>query len=223
MLASAIISKIRALADIVGSQFITDAELLGYINTSYGKLYSELASSGQGFYVSSGNINLVAGTKNYALPDSLYKLLGVDYVVDSNTTITLRPFNFKDRNKYTSVAGEPVAYSLVGSNIQLMPVPTVTKTAGIVLWYVPNYTQLTTVGDSISLPVDGMEAYLIWDVGANCQAKEESPTEYSKQKRMDAYNDFRRALSPRDEGMCQQVVDVENIGICDNILVTPYF
>lgn len=221
MLASAIISKIRNLADIVGSQFITDTELLGYLNVSYSKLYSELVTSGQGYYLSSSNINLVEGTKSYALPDSMYKLLGVDYVVDSNTTISLKPFNFKDRNKYTSITGEPVAYNLAGSNLILTPTPSITKTAGVVLYYAPYYTEIATTASAIALPVDGMEAYLIWDSVANCQAKEETDSAFARQKLVDAYNDFKRALSPRDEGMCSRVVDVENRDL--DVPITPYF
>jgi len=219
MLASAIISKIRNLADIVGSQFITDTELLGYLSISYSKLYSELVTSGQGYYLSTANIDLVTGIKSYGLPTDIYKLLGVDYD-NGSSIISLRPFNFKERNKYSS-AGNPVAYNLAGNNLILTPTPSVTKTAGVVLYYAPTFTEITATTDMIALPVDGMEAYLIWESVANCQAKEEGDSTFARQKLIDAYNDFKRALSPRDEGECSKVIDVMNSEL--DFPITPYF
>jgi hypothetical protein len=88
----------RLHADMRGSDFISDTEIIGRINDSYCELYDELVGAYENYYVSTINFNIQAGTSLYSLPADFYKLIGVDFQVNNDAYITLRPYNEAERN-----------------------------------------------------------------------------------------------------------------------------
>lgn len=153
-------------SDKVGSNFITVPEWNTMLNASYKELYDILVTTyGSDFYVAAAyQFATVANTQTYPLPDGVttisldtglvaapfYKLYGVDLQVtpDPNSWITLKRYEFADRNKYwknnstayTTYGYTDLRYKVVGDNIWLTTIPAAGQT--IQLWYIPQPVNL---------------------------------------------------------------------------------
>ena len=139
-------SQVRYRSDMVNSQFITDAELDDYINSSTAELYDILIQKfGNDYYLSSSTTALVNGTAAYDLPDDFYKLVGVDYQLSSSDSIALKQFNFNERNLSDNINlyYRDLRYRLRGSQILFTPVPATTD--NFVLWYIKNPVKLEQI------------------------------------------------------------------------------
>ena len=145
----------RQRADQVNSQFVTDAELNGYISSSYFELYDILIQKFGNDYDVATPFQITTDGINYlfALPTDFYKLLGVDLQLAGTPDgwLTLKPFMFIERNKYAfpnlqSVAGmrANIQYRLNANNLWLTPLPTAGQV--LQLWYVPRPITLSDTG-----------------------------------------------------------------------------
>jgi hypothetical protein len=178
---SALRSSVRQRADMVNSQFITDAELNGYIQASYYELYDLLVEKyGDNYYVATPYSFSTDGTNyQFALPTDFFKLLGVDLQVSSGSGdyVTLHPFTFAERNRYAvpnqrSLYGVTnLRYKLNGNNLWLNPLPSSGQTVRV--WYVPRATVPATDAATID-GISGWEEYVIVDAAIKCLQKEES-------------------------------------------------
>lgn len=166
----------RQRADMVENNFITDAELTSYINSSIAELYDLLVSCyGADYYTSSTTFTTVNGTADYALPADFYKLKGVD-VQMADKYFTLQPFNWNERNRNTNLSwglltGPAMRYRIVADNLKLVPTPTSGYT--VKLWYVPVATKLTSDSDTFS-DINQYYEYVITDAAIKMLQKEES-------------------------------------------------
>lgn len=189
----------RQRADQVNSQFVTDAELNSYINQSYFELYDLLIQKyGDNYYSADPIVFSTDGqTMQYPLPNGVltftngrtgatgyvapefYKLLGVDLELANQTQsfVTIRPFNFSDRNRYAvpnfqSFYGVTnLRYRLNGDYLWLTPIPNAGQQ--IQVWYVPRLTQMTSDSDTCD-GISGWTEYIICDAAIKCMQKEES-------------------------------------------------
>jgi len=181
------LSKLRTLirqrADMENSTFVTDDEIVGFINQSIAELHDELITLYENFYLSSEALTLPADSPK-TLPDDFYKCLGVD-LNTSGMTYRLKPFQLGERNTYSnpaySVSGAPILfYSIQGNELKFMPETTVSATG--TLWYAPEPQQfaLGAGDDDIELNAKarqiaiGYEEYIILDGAIKCLIKEES-------------------------------------------------
>jgi len=157
----------RQEADMVSSQFVTEPELVGYIQNSYKDLYNLLVTSyGEDYYASipatittvgnqdkydlpNGNNTFTDSENNTITPPAFYKLLGVDLQLSPNNPqgyITLKTFPFSERNRFAipnfaSFWGfTNVRYRLLGDQLWLTPIPA--SGQRIRLWYVPRPNNL---------------------------------------------------------------------------------
>lgn len=115
-------------ADLENSQHITVPEWNQYISASYKRLYNALvAAYGNDYYVQTPYQFTINGTQLYNLPSDFYKLLGVDLQYSASPTgwVTLKKFEFIDRNKYSWLNPLPISASTVQ------------------LWYIPEPTNLS--------------------------------------------------------------------------------
>lgn len=174
---------IRQRADMENSTFVTDDEIVGYINQGIAELHDELISLYEDFYVSSAPIALPADSP-MDLPNNFYKCLGVD-LNSSGVTYRLKPFHFGERNSYSnpvfSSAGAPsLFYGIQGDELKFMPDTTISGTG--TLWYVPEPQQfaLGSSEDAVELNIKarqiaiGYEEYIVLDGAIKCLIKEES-------------------------------------------------
>lgn len=151
-------------ADMLNSQFLSVVEWNAMISSSYKELYDLLVTTyGENYFVAPAwNFTQTGNGQQFTLPngatvtDSLsqavaapfYKLLGVD-LSDSGTWVTLKPFNFVDRNKflpgsmYEVVGYTNLRYKLMGGQLWFNIPPS--NGQAFRVWYVPKPVNLQPV------------------------------------------------------------------------------
>jgi hypothetical protein len=154
-------STIRQRADMVSMQFVTDSELNGYINASYRELRDLLVQVyGEDYFATSYSFTTDGSSDTYALPDDFFKLLGVDLLVSGSDYISLTPFNFNERNRFSGVGASAfgdrtsLRYRLRASTLWLAPRASSGQT--VRLLYVPRATTLSDSGGGMDAIGNGV-------------------------------------------------------------------
>lgn len=162
-----IMTRTRQESDMVNSQFITEPELVSFIQGSYTDLYNLLVAVYEDDYYAAipatfttmgnqdkynlpdGNNTFTDNDGNTITPPAFYKLLGVDFQLNRNNVmgyVTLKRFTFSERNKFAvpNFANfwgfTNLRYRMLGNQIWLTPVPMAGQ--NIRLYYVPRPTNL---------------------------------------------------------------------------------
>jgi hypothetical protein len=212
------------LADMRNSQFIDQvgtnqtlsSELLRYVNLAYRDLYQQIVLSKEFYFTTTSTINVVGGTDTYALPTDFYKLDGVDMALDnSGRYLTLKPFMFQERNKFRSglaltIApyGQVFRYLLVGSNIRFLPIPS--NQATIQMWYTPEPVVITSLSQTLNLPI-GSDEYMSLYMACAMLQKEETDTTALDQKRLQVIAQICNSFKDRDQGSPSYVMDDSSV------------
>lgn len=172
-------TQVRQRADMEKSTFIKDDELKNYINGSYAELYDILVSRFEDYYSQVSPFTLTSVSNSQSVPADLYKVRGVDFQLTSTDWVTLRRWNFDERNRIartTTRALRGIAdrqYRVMGKNLTILPVD---KAPGnYQLWYIPRFTPLNLDTDVLGDVLDFAE-YIIVDAAIKCLIKEESDT-----------------------------------------------
>lgn len=205
-------TQARQRADMVNSTFITDAEFNQYINNSITELYDLLIQKfGNEYYLNIYSFPTVIGIDSYALPTDFYKLIGADILVGGTDYISLRPFMFSERNRYTAAVSRTIygvadlRYRLYGNNIKFMPVPDGNST--IRLWYIPVIQELAS--DSATLDGgNGWEEFIVVDTAIKALQKEESDVSVLLAQKQALVKRIEEAAENRDAGAGDRVSDV---------------
>lgn len=202
--------------------FVSDAELISYINQSYFELYDLLVTLYEDYYVASPLIIPTDGaTQQYPLPDgtlysaapAFYKLLGVDLGIGNNNNawVTLRKFDFIDRNRYvypqlnsTYLGVFNLRYRLVGNTLTLIPTPS--SGQYMRMWYIPRLTQLTATADTAD-GVSGWTEYMICDGAIKCGQKEETDVSVLLAQKQALIKRIEDSGMNRDAGMPDTISD----------------
>ncbi len=163
-------ATVRQRADMVSSTFCTDAEINSYIRASQQELYDLLVTAyGENYYAAMDSTIVTDGTSSaYDLPADFYKLLGADLLVSGTDYVSLEPFNFNERNRYSLATStgntawaSSLRYRVHANTLMLTPLPSAGQT--IRLWYVPRlsatgdgdvtftFNDTIQVGDSVTL------------------------------------------------------------------------
>ena len=191
----------RQRADMVNSQFLTDAEFNANIQASHQELYGLIAQKYGNDYFTAGTpdnwfqLTTDGASASFALPDgtaayklvdaattapAFFKLLGVDLQSQgaANGWFTLGQFVFAERNRFTfpnvqSTYGrrDLLRYRVNGNRLWFTPIPQAGQT--VRLWYVPRLTVPVADADVID-GVNGWEEYIVIDAAIKALQKEES-------------------------------------------------
>lgn len=151
-----LMAKCRQRVDMTNSKFVTDLELIGYINLAMADLHDILVTSYEDYYISDTDY-AVPGSNPGTLPADFYKALGVDLSMNgsfdgSSITYRLRPYSFQERNAYsnplmTAAVFTNTFYNIRGNEIHFIPNPTV---GGVIrLYYIPEASYFV---EDMSLP-----------------------------------------------------------------------
>lgn len=198
-------SRVRQIADMENSTFVSDSELLSYINDSAKKLHDILVSSNEDystiilpFSISSGNTS--------TLPSDCYKVRGIDYQYGGDW-VPLRRFQFAERESFNNKTRTVIdlSYRLIKDTIYLLPEDK--ATGSYRLWYVPELPDLALDADTLD-GKNGFEEYVILDAGIKCRIKEESDTKEMVQARDEALSRVTTMAQERDYGGPDRVADV---------------
>lgn len=170
-------SQARDRADMTNSQFVSDSELVNYINGSIAELHDLLiAAYDNDYFITEYTFNTVSGTDSYALPNDFYKLRGIDSKIGTDQWFTLQPFNFNERNSKNDLVaylayGNNFRYRIIGSEVVFSPVPQ--GIYSIKLWYIPVATKLTSDSDTLN-DINQFSEYVIVDAAIKMANKEEA-------------------------------------------------
>jgi len=167
-------TKVRERANMENSQFVSDTELTGYINSSYAELYDLLVSRFEDYYSEQEAFTITSGNSR-TLPVDFYKVRGVDYNSGSGAQ-TVGRWNFEERNRIGNEINALTGlvnrqYRVMGQSIQFLPIDS--AQGSYVLWYIPRFQPLISDTDYMDDVLD-FEEYVVVDAARKCLEKEES-------------------------------------------------
>lgn len=207
----------REAADMVNSQFISDDELVRLINTSIQELYDVIIERfGSDYYVSPDPYEFTTSATNEAvdLPSDFYKCVGVDSAISGTMWTTVKPFNFAERNKFSShlngsyYEDSHFRYRIMGNKIRFTP-----ETNGntkMRVWYIPTAPELCHDTDELD-GVNGYEELVVIDAAIKMKDKEESDVSVLMARKQMMLNRLYTAADNRDIGQSSRVSDVFNL------------
>lgn len=211
-------------ANMENSNFLSTSEWNSNINLSWYELYDLLIQKyGDNYYSQTPYTFTTDGTsRQFALPADFYKLLGVDLATNNTSQpyITLKPFNFGERNKVASPninvlnRGSSLKYKPNGNNLMFNMVPSAGQT--IQIWYAPRLTALVNDNDVVD-GVSGWEEYIIVDSAKKALGKEESETAGLERAKDALIKRIESAAENRDAGSPATVSDTRDDGYCGDI------
>lgn len=219
----------RLRADKLMSQFLTDDEWNFNINQAVYALYDILVTKFGDRYFLAPPLQLpIPANGILAIPDgslytaapAMYKLSGVDVgigPVGNAQWFTIAPFNWIDRNKYSTLqlAGTiqsvyGLQYCWNGSNIYFIPLPNGGQFAQ--LWYVPIMKQLLQDIDMLPFSISGWSEFVIHEAAIIALIKEESYEQASalQQKKAEVVERIETTAANRDIGTANTVSNTRN-------------
>lgn len=205
--------RARRRADMETSQFVTDAELDGYINFSASDLYDLLVLKFEDYFIKEKTYNVTNTEYAHPLPDDFYKVLGVDMEF-SGYRLRLHPYSVQERNEYENRLGAAglygwAKYSIQGSNITFIPRGSVAGT--VTLLYVPKYRPMVDATDQLSpVIVEGWSEYIVLSSAIDMLNKEEADTRILESKLAVMRRRIEEASGQRDGGEGRAIVDVNS-------------
>ena len=196
--------------------FVTDPELISYINQSYFELYDLLVTEYEDYFVQTPYEFQTDGNQMYNLPSDFYKLLGVDLGLASSPAnqawVTLKKFDFISRNRYvypqlssTYLGVFNLRYRLVGGKVMFIPTPS--SGQWIRMWYIPTLTTLSALTDTAQ-GVSGWTEYIICDAAIKCGQKEETDVSVLMAQKMGLIKRIEETAMNRDAGQPDTISDV---------------
>lgn len=213
-----IIDRVREASDTVSSQFVTDAELIRYIDISYRELYDELVGAwGEDYFVKPDYVPLwITGSVNiYSLPADCKALHGIDINLGGAssdisgsigwTTMPRRGANARNLGPaygfYGTLYGPSalLGYRPWGLNtIKILPTPVANAQAR--LEYVPQPTRLTGSNDTFD-GFTGWDELVVVDCVIKVLAKEESDVSVWMARKAELKQRIRSMVSRDVEGI----------------------
>lgn len=169
--------RARQRADMENSEFVSDAELTQYINSSLAELHDLLIAAYNEDYVMEEYSWSSTGAMDYDLPSDFYKLRGVDVRMGTGDWATVKRFNFNRRNEDQSayawnLLGVPyMEYRLVGSKIRFNRTPS--GNLNFRMFYHPRAVELVDDTDQYD-DVNAYSEYIVVDTAIKMLQKEES-------------------------------------------------
>lgn len=204
-------NRVRQRSDMETSDFVTDAELNGYINSSIAELHDLLvAAYGSDYFLNSHTFTTSLATNDYALPSDFYKMKGVDLNIQGNNWFSVRPFNFNERNRNQDLTwglllGPSLRYRIMGGNLKFNPAPDASYNGRI--WYVPKATTLVADTDSYD-DLNQYAEYVVVDAAIKCLQKEESDVSVLMGQKAALKRRLEEMANNRDEGQPNTISDI---------------
>ncbi len=215
-----LVDLVRQRTNHENSQFVTDPEIVALLNRSHTELYDILIGTNEDYFVQPHPLTITAGTDSYALPSDFYKVLGVDLNIDADRSISLKKFQFTERNRYKTTIYAPhipasiYQYHVIDVNLNFIPKPKESK--GATLWYVPlpNKLVLTAAvppvageSDTLDIRLAMYDDYLILDAAINVLIKEESDVTVLMAERIAIKERIVAAVTNRDVNEPERITD----------------
>ena len=215
-----IVTDVRNRCDMAQSQYITDDELVSYINSAAGELFDILVSTSEDFQLNSADITLassdiLAGTNFIPMPATLAKLRGVDRLF-GGTWLTCYRHGMAERNAWSWPSYNPPIgyittwYRLQGSNIYLVPPQTAAGQYRV--WYVPDYVTLAIDDDLPDyMATSSWLEFIIASVCSKVLQKQDLDNSTFEAQKAAQQLRIVDAAVPRDTGGVRRAVDTRSM------------
>lgn len=205
-----LVAQVRQLSDMENTLFVTDTEILGYINDAYREAYQILANSYEDWNVTAYDFASVIGTRGYAVPADFIKLRKVTYVVDKSTTtereFPLRRENWNATDGSTRGIEKSSRYALRGANLNLFPMPN--SVLNYRMYYSAAPAALTLASANVDFQF-GLDRFIVLDAAMKCMIKEKTPIGDITKERDRQLAACILAADNRDASEAMQIQDVE--------------
>lgn len=210
-------TQCRQRADMENSEFVSDSELLTYINNSIAELHDLLIGAyNEDYYMLEYEFTSAPDTRKYDLPEGFYKLRGVDIRINGDSWSTVKRFNFNRRNDdedgftVRRFLTPYLTYRLIGNQILLSRVPD--ASSEFRLWYYPNAQRLVDDADVYN-DFNGYIEYVIIDVAIKMMQKEESDVRVLAAQKQAMKERIEEMAKNRDANEPDSVTDIysENV------------
>jgi len=197
--------------DMVNTNFISDAELNSWINQGADTVYDLIVQTYEDYYTNSFQFTIASNEDGYTLPDSVYKIRGLDFQV-SGDWLTVHRFTMAERNRANRQINRGllgftnIKYKWIGNTIKIIPAEQAAGTYQC--WYIPNITPLTNDSDELPVDIDRWKELVIAEAGVKCLIKEESDPSGLEKELMEMKGRVLRMAANRDAGSPERVQDV---------------
>ncbi len=204
-----LVLDVRQRADMVGSDFVSDDEILEYLNQELAELRGVIRrAEGQPHTRATHDFTVTSGTETYGLPADFAELLSVKRVYEGKT-LPMKPFMEYERTNYTDPAfsGAPYVYRINGDNIDFLPA---TGNCEITIAYISSEPRLVFSPGSPNT-VDGVQGYeiaAVYGATATCLQKEESDPSFYLGQKDRILRHIQAMAANRDGGQPERVTDV---------------
>lgn len=221
--AESMVLDVRQRADMENSEFVSDAEILEYINQELAELYARLVQNeGQPHFRSSTSISVLAGTALYNLPNDFWRVQEITALI-GGISRNLEPFMANERarllNAQLYAYSASPQYRIQANQIEFLPT---TQTYTATLYYVRACPRLR-LGQNPQDTTDGFNGYeiaAVYGAVATVLSKEDSdPTFYLSQKER-ILQFIQRLAAERDGSHPERVTDV--VGLTNILPLFPW-
>lgn len=191
--------RARRRVDMVGSTFVTDSEVDGYVEQAWREFYMRLVSKYEDYFVEKDSIGISAGSNILVLGSSFLKLRGVRHPEErflGRLDVKEIP-NVAQRN----MRGRPTHYWLHGTfrnsspRIEVFPTNDVGRTLDV--YFVPMWSLEDVTAGSVRF-IAGWDEYLVLTVAIKLKDKEESDCSVLLTERAALLEVIEKSLTPLD-------------------------
>ena len=212
MLVSDLITRIRSITDQPSQSFVTDAQLLDWINAEAAELHGLKTTLYEDYYTGTPTTFTVTSGNTITLPTDFFKIRRLEYYVNAGDLqyTPLERTSLPEMQKfnhvlYASGLYTRRAYVLLDSKVYVLPELAATGTYR--LWYARNIDPFTTTGDTVTEP-EGHEEYVIYGVALRVREKENVDGGEFMAKKLALKTRIEGEASNRDASQPAHVVDM---------------
>lgn len=202
----------RQLADMVGSTFISDSAFNTFINDSIDEFWDLVVSANQGYGQLSTTLTVASNSTSANLPSDFYKLRGVDDLNQGPDPISVNPYNFAERNDFTTYYNlfdvyptSRVTYCIIGNTIEFRP--TSNAPGQYKIHYIPVAPVLTLDTDTID-SISGWHDLIQIDTAIKALQKEEASTTVLERRKVAIIDRIRTMVPDRDIGRPKTITNI---------------
>lgn len=211
------LSELRTLArqraDMELSDFVTDAEVSGYINASLAELHDIIVNTFDD-YVTTGTTFTLTSSNAYALPSDLLKVRMVS-IQDGTRYVPLRALPLAERWRYTGSTaysrGYDRRYVLMGPSLLVYPAERAGGTYELI--YVQQYVPVTLDASvpfaGTGVPDQYWTEYAVVDTAIKLLQKEESDVSVLMAQKAGLKKRVTDAAAMRDSGEPSRILDID--------------
>lgn len=220
---ASMVTQAKERADMPVAGFISDAQVLTWVNEGLKTLHKLLVDAYENGYAYKEETATTDGGSDYALPTDFYRLYGLD-LVDGTSTITLQPYQRSERNVYRNapfgmdrVYRPRVRYDFISfvssgntvRGVRLLPTPQ----SGLSLRFI-YAPMLPDFSDSQSVDIpDGWEKYAVVYAAVQMLMKEESPVRELQGLLAKWEGELKDLKDTRDSAFPKSVTDAEALDV----------